>query len=92
MTIRNNDFDPATRAMMEKVAEEAACNAIKKTLTMLGIDHTDPVEFQKDTAHLRAWRKRVERIEEKSMTAGILAFLGLVAAAVIYGIRSKLGF
>jgi len=87
-----NNLDPATIALVEKTAEEAACKAIQKTLTMLGIDPKNPVEFQKDTAHLRVWRKRMESLEEK----GLLIILGAVVsgtlAVVWIGFKHKLGF
>lgn len=85
------DIDPATKIIIEKAAEEAACKGIQKTLIMMGVDPNDLIEFQKDTAHLRAWRKRVERIEEKSKTAVVLAILGMIGTAIWIGIKTKIG-
>jgi hypothetical protein len=85
------DIDPAMKLVIEKASEEAACKGIQKTLIMMGVDPNDLIEFQKDTAHLRAWRKRVERIEEKSKTAVVLAILGMIGTAIWIGIKTKIG-
>jgi hypothetical protein len=86
-----DDIDPATAALIEKTAEEAACRSMRKTLVMMGVNPNDMIEFQKDTAHLRAWRKRVERIEEKSKLTIVIAIIGMLGTAIWIGIKTKLG-
>jgi hypothetical protein len=84
-------MDAETRALVEQVAEEAARRAVRETLLTLGIEADNPVEFQKDTAHLRAWRRRVEKIEEKAMISIILLFVTAVLGAAWIGFKVKLG-
>jgi hypothetical protein len=59
---------------------------VDATLLKLGIDATDPLEFQADMQHLRAWRQSVNTVKRQSlMTAiGILTtgILGLIYMAL----------
>jgi len=59
---------------IKRIAEEAAEQAVKKTLLALGIDTTKPeaiLEAQKDMQHLRAWRTSVDTIKTKGILAAI---------------------
>lgn len=75
---------------METVTEHElkaiVSEAVAETLIKLGIDTSDPVELQKDMAHLRAWRESVATVKRQSlMTAvGILVAgaLGLMYLAM----------
>ena len=49
-------MDENTKAMVERVAEQAAEQAVQKVLTSLGVDHVNPLETQRDMAALREWR------------------------------------
>lgn len=49
-------LDPATKALMEDVADRAARRAVVETLTGLGVDHKNPLETQRDFAALRDFR------------------------------------
>ncbi len=76
-------MDAETELLVNRVAEQAAQRAVDRTLTGLGVDMEEPLEFQRDLAHLRRWRKAVDRAEGK----GLLAFIGLLvigACALVY--------
>ena len=82
---------PETEAMMREIAREAACHAVNRTLLTYGIDPEFPTEFQKDMAHLREWRKRMEKIEEKSwLTLTAVIVVGILTA-IWLGVKSKFG-
>jgi len=82
---------PETEAMMREIAREAACHAVNRTLLTYGIDPEFPTEFQKDMAHLREWRKRIEKIEEKSwLTLPAVIVVGILTA-IWLGVKSKFG-
>lgn len=70
-----------TDAELKKIVSET----VDATLLKLGIDATDPLEFQADMQHLRAWRQSVNTVKRQSlMTAiGILTtgILGLIYMA-----------
>lgn len=72
--------------MTEQEIRRIVAETVDQTLTRLGIDSDDPVELQKDMAHLRAWRESVGRVKRQSlMTAvGILTagLLGLIWMAL----------
>lgn len=70
-----------TDAELKKIVSET----VDATLLKLGIDATDPLEFQADMQHLRAWRQSANTVKRQSlMTAiGILTtgILGLIYMA-----------
>ena len=49
-------LDKETQALMQQMAKEAADEAVKQTLLTIGINHTHPIEIQKDMAALRELR------------------------------------
>lgn len=82
---------PETEALMREIARDAACHAVNRTLLTYGIDPEAPTEFQKDMAHLREWRKRMEKIEEKSwLTLTALVVVGGLTL-IWLGVKSKIG-
>lgn len=72
--------------MNEADIRKIVADTVDQTLTRLGIDADDPLEFQRDMQHLRAWRESVATVKRQSlMTAiGILTagVLGLIWMAV----------
>ena len=86
------DVTPEVEALMREIASEAACQAVDKTLIAHGIDPESPFEFQKDMVHLREWRLRVERIQDKSLMTIVVIIIGCAAAAIGLGIKAKIGF
>lgn len=54
--------------------EEVISKTVMKTLLNLGLDVSDPIEMQKDFAHLRAWREATLDVKKK----GALTLLGLI--------------
>lgn len=86
------DVTPEIEALMREIAREAACQAVDRTLLAHGIDPENPLEFQKDMLHLREWRLRVERIQDKSLMTIVVIIIGCVATVIGLGLKSKLGF
>lgn len=89
-------MDQETRVIVERVAQEAAHEAVTATLTSLGVDAQDPLEAQRDFAALRELRTLVESKEtqadlmhlrkwrlamEQVQTKGILAVVGVIISA-----------
>jgi hypothetical protein len=74
-------------SMTEAEVTAVAKTAVREMLTALGVDEEDPIEMQKDLAHLRRWRRSVEAVERRSIVTitGILV-TGVVGALFI-GIR-----
>ncbi len=85
------DITPGVEALMREIAREAACQAVERTLVAHGIDPENPLEFQKDMLHLREWRLRIEHIQDKSLMTVVVIMVGVVAAAIGLGIKSKFG-
>lgn len=69
-----------TPDQFEKLAEEVSTRTITKMFLALGANTGDPAEitkFQKDLAHLRAWRESTEAIQKR----GILTIVTVVVTA-----------
>jgi hypothetical protein len=66
---------------------ELASDTVRQTLTMLGLDVSDPLEAQRDFAALRDWRLAMAGVRRKStlVLTGILVS-GMVAA-ILMGVR-----
>ena len=48
---------------------------VKKTLLELGLDTANPIELQRDFAHLRTWRQSVEEVKRKGFIAAVAIVL-----------------
>jgi hypothetical protein len=67
-------------ADMEDIAERAAAKTIDKLFTRLGVDIDEPLEMQKDFAHLRKWRHSVEMVQSTSLKVVVTTFItGILA-------------
>ncbi len=86
------DVTPEVEALLREIARDAACQAVERTLIAHGIDPENPLEFQKDMLHLREWRLRIERIQDKSLMTIVVIIIGVLAAALGLGAKAKLGF
>lgn len=53
--------------------------AVKDTLTTLGIDTADPLAMQKDFQHLRDWRESTDNIKKK----GLITLVGILVAGAL---------
>jgi hypothetical protein len=73
-------------AMTEADIRRIVAETVEQTLTKIGIDTEQPLEFQKDMQHLRAWRESVSTVKRQSLitAVGILTagVLGLIWMAV----------
>ncbi len=86
------DVTPEVEALMREIACDAASQAVDQTLLAHGIDPENPLEFQKDMLHLREWRLRIERIQDKSLMTIVVICIAAAAAVFGLGIKAKLGF
>jgi hypothetical protein len=64
---------------VELIADRAAERAVEKVLGVYGIDTKNPVEAQADMAHLRRWRKAVN----KAATTGFLTTLSIIITGAL---------
>jgi hypothetical protein len=65
--------------MTEHEVKKIVAEAVAETLLTLGIDTTDPVELQKDMAHLRAWRESVATVKQQ----GLVTAVGILVAGAL---------
>jgi hypothetical protein len=57
--------------MTEADIRRIVADTVNQTLMQLGIDSQDPLEFQKDMQHLRAWRESVATVKRQSLITAI---------------------
>ena len=72
--MKNNDI-----TMTEEEFKKVITSTVKETLTNLGCQTDDPIQMQKDFAHLRDWRQSTEAVKKK----GILTAVGFIIAAIL---------
>jgi len=65
-----------------RVAEKVVEASVPRTLESLGFDILNPLETQKDVAHMRKSRKTCEMISTKTITI----FLTIAVPAAVYGL------
>ena len=54
--------------------EEVIKETVRQTFITLGVDISNPIELQKDFAHLRSWRESTREIKKN----GVFALIGIV--------------
>ncbi|RUV65856.1 hypothetical protein EOA64_00490 [Mesorhizobium sp. M1A.F.Ca.IN.022.02.1.1] len=65
--------------MTEHEVKKIVAEAVAETLLTLGIDTSDPVELQKDMAHLRSWRESVATVKQQ----GLIAATGVITVGLL---------
>ena len=64
--------------MTESEVRQLITTTVHDTLTILGIEHKEPLEMQKDFQHLREWRQSSDAIKRK----GVMTLVGIAVAAI----------
>ncbi|TGP25904.1 hypothetical protein EN828_10515 [Mesorhizobium sp. M2D.F.Ca.ET.185.01.1.1] len=64
-----------TEAEIRRIVSET----VDQTLTRLGVDTENPIEFQRDLQHLRAWRESVATVKKQSLITAV----GIVIAGAL---------
>lgn len=91
MTVENRlhigNLGPGDIALLKDVAESAADSAVKKWLTMIGLDTNDPISAQRDFALLRdmsSWAQDEERQKDRSWVRRMRGYSeGMVGKALV---------
>lgn len=65
--------------MTENEIRKIVAETVDQTLTRLGVDTENPLEFQRDMSHLRAWREAGETIKRQSLMTAV----GILIAGVL---------
>lgn len=74
--------------MTEEELKKVITDTVKDTLTNIGCQTDDPIEMQKDFAHLREWRNSTDAIKKK----GVLAAVGFIIVSVLgLALKAALG-
>ncbi len=64
--------------MTENEIRRIVADTVDQTLTRLGVDTENPLEFQRDLQHLREWRTSVAQIKQQGFIAAV-GFAGFIA-------------
>lgn len=65
--------------MTEHEIRRIVSETVNETLTRLGVDTEDPLEFQRDLQHLRAWRESVATVKQQSLVTAV----GIIIAGAL---------
>lgn len=81
-----DDSYAGVRLVSEAEIRKIVKDTVAETLTALGVDSENPIEFQKDMAHVRAWRNSTDKVKSQSLMAAVgvitLGGLGLIWQAI----------
>jgi hypothetical protein len=75
----------------ELIAERASKKALHEAMQKFGINPDEPIEMQKDMAHLRQQREASEQVGAWTKRALISAFVTGLITTVFIGIKTYLG-
>lgn len=59
------------REITQEQIRDIVEDTVRTTLMTLGVDANNPLEFQKDMAHVRNWRQSVETVKRQSLMTAI---------------------
>lgn len=76
-----------TREDIEGIAKIAGAEGAKETLLVFGVDVNNPLEVQRDFAHLRWWRNIVEGTVKAVVIAAAIGFGGALATLLWLGFK-----
>ncbi len=76
--------------LSEAELETVISNSIVRAFTEMGIDTRNPEEQQRDMAHLRRWRKAVDKTTSTTFTAAIVTITTGLLGALYLGITTLL--
>ncbi len=86
------EWNEATKALINDVAEQAADKTIERTMTSFGIDVTSPIEVQADFRFIRAMRETWQSTKSRSwfvaiglMVTGFFSFFWAAVKASVSG-------
>lgn len=72
--------------MTEAEIRQIVSETVAETLIRIGVDASNPIEFQKDMQHLRAWRESIATVKKQSLLTAIgiitTGFVGLIWVAL----------
>jgi hypothetical protein len=60
-------MEAVTEAEIRRIVAET----VDQTLTRLGVDTENPIEFQRDLQHLRSWRESVATVKRQSLITAV---------------------
>jgi hypothetical protein len=75
--------------MTEAEVKRIVAETVEQTLLTLGVDTDDPIELQKDLAHLRAWRESMETVRKQSLITAIGIVLAGGAGLLWLGLKGS---
>lgn len=85
------EWDEATKALINDVANKAADRTVDRTLTSFGVDTSNPLQVQADFEFLRNMRQTWTTVKSRSifvalglMVTGFFSFLWSAIKASIY--------
>ena len=76
-----------TVAMSQAELNRVVAEAVKQTLTQLGLDTSDPLAMQRDFLYLRQWRESGEDLKRKGTVALLGIFFSGLVSLILLGLK-----
>lgn len=76
-----------TVAMSHSELNDVVAEAVKQTLTQLGVDTSDPFAMQRDFQHLRQWRESGEDLKRRGTVALLGIFFSGLVSLILLGLK-----
>lgn len=94
--MNDNDIERVVDAVLARqtspaAIEQAAEQAVARLLNSFGIEEDDYKEMRRDFAHLRRWRKSVDRVGAVGFNTAVTVVIGGFLGAVWLGLKATLG-
>ena len=70
--------------------KEIVSESVYETLTLLGLDHENPLEMQRDFQYLREWRTASEKIKTQGLMVILAILITGLCGALWLGIKQIL--
>ena len=73
--------EPQKITLTKGELKEIVSESVHETFTLLGLDHENPLEMQRDFQYLREWRTATEKIKTQGIyTIVVILITGLCGA------------
>jgi hypothetical protein len=83
---------PLTSSEIEHIASASADAAVRKLFLTMGVDTSDDkamLEMQRDFAHVRNWRRSVERVRRQTLIVAVGVIVSGILGAIYMAFRGS---
>ena len=79
--------EPQKITLTKGELKEIVSESVHETFTLLGLDHENPLEMQRDFQYLREWRIASEKIKSQGLMVSIAVIITGLCGALWLGFK-----